>query len=268
MRRARAGSWRPLGIRQEARGHAHVHDEVAADVRRQRMSVFLKSAPHRPPSALVEDLEGRSRGRPGALSRPRREGRRCTACVVRPRWDAALAVADVAGRRSRGWSGVRLRYSLADRDDVLLATVQGLGESVSGGFGLADARARRAERRRSACSLSSAAREVWMRRAIMSSPCFWPTTRWLIVSESFNTVSISFLTIRPTGIPVQSWTTDPTACSPTVGRMRGVSPCNVSSSPCSVFSSRRSASRSAGEVAGGAAAAASFSSLLFVPSTG
>ena len=43
-----------------------------------------------------------------------------------------------------------------------------------------------------------------MRRAIMSSACFWPMTRWLSVSASLSTASISFLTMRPTGMPVQS----------------------------------------------------------------
>ena len=43
-----------------------------------------------------------------------------------------------------------------------------------------------------------------MRRAIMSSACFWPMTRWFSVSASLSTASISFFTIRPTGMPVQS----------------------------------------------------------------
>ena len=56
--------------------------------------------------------------------------------------------------------------------------------------------------------LSSLAREVWMRLAIISSAWRWPMTRCSSVSASFSTVSISFLTMRPTGMPVQSCTTD------------------------------------------------------------
>ena len=66
--------------------------------------------------------------------------------------------------------------------------------------------------------LSSRAREVWMRRAIMSRPCCWPMTRWPSVSPSFSTASISFFTIRPTGMPVQSATTLATACASTDGQ--------------------------------------------------
>ncbi len=72
--------------------------------------------------------------------------------------------------------------------------------------------------------LSSFAREVWMRVAIISSAWRWPMTRWLSVSARFSTVSISFFTIRPTGMPVQSCTTDATACSSTLGRISGDSP--------------------------------------------
>ena len=43
-----------------------------------------------------------------------------------------------------------------------------------------------------------------MRWAIISSAWSWPMTRWLSVSASLSTVSISFLTMRPTGMPVQS----------------------------------------------------------------
>ena len=46
-----------------------------------------------------------------------------------------------------------------------------------------------------------------MRRAIISSACRWPITRWFSVSARFSTVSISFFTMRPTGMPVQSATT-------------------------------------------------------------
>ena len=59
--------------------------------------------------------------------------------------------------------------------------------------------------------LSSLAREVWIRLAIISSACRWPMTRWLSVSASVSTASISFFTMRPTGTPVQSWTTEATA---------------------------------------------------------
>ncbi len=49
---------------------------------------------------------------------------------------------------------------------------------------------------------------------------------------------ISFFTIRPTGMPVQSATTEATACSSTWGKMSGLSPCRPRSS---VSASRRSA---------------------------
>ena len=69
--------------------------------------------------------------------------------------------------------------------------------------------------------LSSPAREVWMRCAIISSAWRWPMTRWFSVSASLSTASISFFTMRPTGMPVQSATTDATACSSTLGRISG-----------------------------------------------
>ncbi len=49
-------------------------------------------------------------------------------------------------------------------------------------------------------------------------------TRSSRVLARFITDSISFLTIRPTGTPVQSATTDATACASTLGRIKGVSP--------------------------------------------
>ena len=63
--------------------------------------------------------------------------------------------------------------------------------------------------------LSSLARLVSMRFEIMRRPCDWPTTRRLRISGRLRTVSISSFTIRPTGMPVQSETTDATACSST-----------------------------------------------------
>ena len=71
-----------------------------------------------------------------------------------------------------------------------------------------------------------------MRRAIISSAWRWPITRWFSVSASFSTASISFLTMRPTGTPVQSCTTDATACSSTLGRISGDSPCSSASFVC------------------------------------
>ena len=56
--------------------------------------------------------------------------------------------------------------------------------------------------------LSSFARLVSMRFAIIARPWDWPTTRRLRISGSRNTFSISSLTMRPTGMPVQSETTD------------------------------------------------------------
>ena len=94
------------------------------------------------------------------------------------------------------------------------------------------------------CGLSSRAREVWMRRAIISSPCFWPITRWLSVSASLSTASTSFFTMRPTGMPVQSATTEATACSSTDGKMSGDSPCTAWIFACSSCSSASSAARS------------------------
>jgi hypothetical protein len=45
--------------------------------------------------------------------------------------------------------------------------------------------------------LSSLAREVCTRLAIICRPCFCPITRWSSVSASLSTDSISFFTIRP-----------------------------------------------------------------------
>ena len=130
-----------------------------------------------------------------------------------------------------------------------------------------------------------------MRRAIMSSPWRWPITRELSVSARCSTASISFFTIRPTGMPVQSATTEATACPSTVGRMRGVSPCIWASPACFSFSSASHCARSsavgtaasagAGAAAGGpgsapplasavgeAPAAAALASATFASSTG
>ena len=63
--------------------------------------------------------------------------------------------------------------------------------------------------------LSSLARLVSMRLAIILRPCAWPTTRLFRMSARLRTVSTSSLTIRPTGMPVQSETTEATACSST-----------------------------------------------------
>ncbi|MNS72675.1 hypothetical protein D3C72_1060940 [compost metagenome] len=104
------------------------------------------------------------------------------------------------------------------------------------------------------CGLSSRAREVWMRRAIISRPCFWPMTRWFSVSASLSTASTSFLTMRPTGMPVQSATTEATACSSTEGRMSGDSPCTAWILACSSCSSASSVARSGPASAGSAAA--------------
>ena len=120
--------------------------------------------------------------------------------------------------------------------------------------------------------LSSLAREVCTRLAIISSPCFCPMTRWSSVSASLSTDSISFFTMRPTGMPVQSCTTAPTACSSAVGSTSGVSPCIFPSFSCNSFSSEskeaRSSALSAGCFSSLRAFSAFFSSSLEVPSTG
>jgi hypothetical protein len=68
-----------------------------------------------------------------------------------------------------------------------------------------------------------------MRRAMVSSASRCPTTRSASVSASFSTVSISLRTMRPTGMPVQSATTDETAWASTLGRISGSSPCSPAS---------------------------------------
>ena len=67
-------------------------------------------------------------------------------------------------------------------------------------------------------------------------------TRWPSVSARFSTACTSFLTMRPTGMPVQSPTTAATACSSTLGRISGVSPWSAVSSACSAACSSRRAS--------------------------
>ena len=67
--------------------------------------------------------------------------------------------------------------------------------------------------------LSRLARDVWIRRAIVSRACRWPMIRSLSVSASLSTASISFLTMRPTGMPVQPATTAATAWPSTVGKI-------------------------------------------------
>ena len=59
--------------------------------------------------------------------------------------------------------------------------------------------------------LSMPARLVWMRLAIISIAWSWPITRLASSSGSRSTVSISLRAIRPTGMPVQSATTEATA---------------------------------------------------------
>ena len=63
-----------------------------------------------------------------------------------------------------------------------------------------------------------------MRRAIISRPWRCPTTRCAQRVGSLRTASTSFLTIRPTGMPVQSATTAATAWASTLGRISGASP--------------------------------------------
>ena len=99
--------------------------------------------------------------------------------------------------------------------------------------------------------LSSPARAVCTRLAMVASAWFWPITRLPRVSARLSTACTSFLTIRPTGMPVQSSTTVATACSSTLGRMSGVSPWCVASSDCRAFNVCSISARSAG---GGAAA--------------
>ena len=93
--------------------------------------------------------------------------------------------------------------------------------------------------------LSMPAREVCTRRAIISSPWSWPTTRRPSVAARFSTASASLRTMRPTGIPVQSCTTAATACWSTLGRISGCSPWWAAISVCRVASSASLVSRSA-----------------------
>ncbi len=81
------------------------------------------------------------------------------------------------------------------------------------------------------------------------------STRWSSVSARFSTVSISFFTMRPTGMPVQSPTTEATACSSTLGRISGDSPCSVGEFACSAAQLARAASRSFGVLASAGAGA-------------
>ncbi|MCY1537805.1 hypothetical protein D9M68_733150 [compost metagenome] len=101
-----------------------------------------------------------------------------------------------------------------------------------------------------------------MRRAIISRPCFWPMTRWFSVSASLSTASTSFLTMRPTGMPVQSATTEATACSSTEGRMSGDSPCTAWIFVCSSCNSASSVARSGPASAAASPAAGSSTGLL------
>ncbi len=59
--------------------------------------------------------------------------------------------------------------------------------------------------------LSRPAREVWMRLAIISSAWSWPMMRFFRCRSRLSTVSISLRAMRPTGMPVQSATTEATA---------------------------------------------------------
>ena len=82
-----------------------------------------------------------------------------------------------------------LELAHVDGDDVLLAAVERLGQRERG-LGLADAARCRTSMNTpiGLFGLSSRAREVWMRLAIMSRPCSWPMTRLPSVSASSSTV--------------------------------------------------------------------------------
>ena len=80
--------------------------------------------------------------------------------------------------------------------------------------------------------LSRPARAVSMRLAICSRAWSWPTTRPLSASFSRSTASISSVSIRPTGMPVQLSTMDATAWPSTAGSTSGASPCSAASSSC------------------------------------
>ncbi|MNP25405.1 hypothetical protein D3C76_1182130 [compost metagenome] len=59
--------------------------------------------------------------------------------------------------------------------------------------------------------LSKPAREVWMRLAIICRAWSWPMMRLARWLSRLSTVSISLRAMRPTGMPVQSATTEATA---------------------------------------------------------
>ena len=71
-----------------------------------------------------------------------------------------------------------------------------------------------------------------MRLLITSRACRCPMMRRFRMSARFRIVCISFFTILPTGIPVQSETTEATVWASAVGRMRGLSPCNSFNLAC------------------------------------
>jgi hypothetical protein len=104
-----------------------------------------------------------------------------------------------------------LVFAHVDGDEILLAAIQRFGQRQRG-FGLADAGSPgQQEYADRLAGLSSPAREVWMRLAIISIAWSWPITRWPSVDPICRMVSISFFAMRPTGMPVQSPTTAATA---------------------------------------------------------
>ncbi len=72
-----------------------------------------------------------------------------------------------------------------------------------------------------------------MRRAIHAVACGWPTMRRSSVLSSSSRLSISSFNMRPTGMPVQSWTTAAIACRSTQATARGCSPWHATSSASS-----------------------------------
>ncbi len=102
---------------------------------------------------------------------------------------------------------------------------------------------------------SRPARAVCRRLVTISNAWSWPMTRWPRVLASVRIVATSSLTIRPTGMPVQSATTEATACSSTLGRTSGLSPCTAANVPCSSRRRATAAVRSPSDIAAAGAGA-------------
>ena len=245
-----------IGIGQQLRVLAHVHDQLGADVRREQDDRVLEvdhpafAVFH---ATLVEDLEEQLVHVGVGLLDLVEQHHAVGPAPHRLGQDAAFAVADVARRRAlQGGDGVGLlELAHVDRDDVLLAAVERFGERERG-LGLADARgaAQHEDADRLVRVVEAGARGLDAARRSCRGRAAGRSRAGRATRPGAGSVSSSFFTIRPTGMPVQSATTLATACASTLGMISGASPCSAASLSCSTCELGEQRARGRGSPAG------------------